>query len=85
LPYIRTLCDQWLPGGSIVGHEYVARNPRRADRSPGSFKINLRSGKWSDFAIHVGGHDLISLAAYLFDMTQGEAARHLAALLGLAR
>jgi hypothetical protein len=27
-----------LPGGKIVGREYVAINPRRADRQLGSFK-----------------------------------------------
>ncbi len=44
------LLERWLPGGRWEGHEYVVKNPTRADGSPGSFKINAKSGKWSDFA-----------------------------------
>ena len=74
---------RWLPDGRAVGGEYVARNPTRADRRPGSFKINLRTGKWSDFATGDRGGDVISLAAYLAGTGQAEAARELAAMLGM--
>src|SRR5262245_57931130 len=74
---------RWLPGGRRSGHEYVVRNPKRADRMAGSFSINLRTGRWADFATGDGGGDVISLAAYLFDLSQGEAARRLADMLGL--
>ncbi len=40
----------WLPDGKVIGGELVARNPTRADRRAGSFKVNVRSGKWADFA-----------------------------------
>ena len=40
----------FLPDGQRIGSEWVARNPRRDDRRPGSFKVNLSTGKWSDFA-----------------------------------
>ncbi len=40
-----------LPGGKTVAGEYVALNPTRVDRRAGSFKINLRSGRWADFAV----------------------------------
>ena len=46
----RSLLPHWLPGGRWEGEEYVAKNPTRADEHPGSFKINARSGVWSDFA-----------------------------------
>ena len=49
-----------IPGGKILGHEYVALNPTRNDRRPGSFKINLRSGHWADFATGDKGGDPIS-------------------------
>jgi hypothetical protein len=75
---------RWLPGGRVEGREYVVRNPRRADRRPGSFKINLRTGRWADFAIGAKGGDAISLAAYLAGCGQAEAARRLAVMLGLA-
>jgi hypothetical protein len=71
------------PGGKIVAGEYVARNPARADKRAGSFKINLRSGRWADFACDARGGDPISLVAYLEGVNQGKAARLLAGMLGL--
>jgi hypothetical protein len=50
-----------VPGGKVQGHEYEALNPTRGDRRPGSFKINLRSGKWADFATGDRGGDPVSL------------------------
>lgn len=75
--------QHWLPDGRVEGREYVARNPRRADRRLGSFKINLDTGKWSDFATGDKGGDVVSLAAFLADCGQTEAARELAVMLGL--
>ena len=78
------LLPSWLPGGRREGREWVARNPKRADRSLGSFKTNLQSGAWSDFATNEAGGDPISLFAYLNDLKQGEAARRIASELGLS-
>lgn len=75
---------RWLPGGRIEGREYVVRNPKRHDHRPGSFKINIDNGRWADFATGDRGGDPISLAAYLADCSQVEAARQLAAMLGIA-
>jgi hypothetical protein len=79
------LCRRWLPDGRRKGDEWVARNPTRTDRRPGSFKVNLRTGRWADFATGDAGGDVVSLAAYLFHIRQGEAAQRLAAMLGLAQ
>ncbi len=78
------LLARWLPGGRVQAGEYVVRNPKRADRRPGSFRINLRTGKWGDF-IPGGpaGGDPVSLAAWLHDISQAEAARELARCLGI--
>jgi hypothetical protein len=54
-----------VPGGKIVAREYIVRNPTRADRHPGSFKINIRTGHWADFATGDKGGDPVSLVAYL--------------------
>jgi hypothetical protein len=54
----------------------------RADRHLGSFKINLRTGRWADFATGDAGGDLISLRAYLDGIRQGEAARRIAREIG---
>jgi hypothetical protein len=83
LASLPNLLSRWLPDGKRRGQEYHARNPNRADRRLGSFAINLRTGKWSDFATGDRGGDVVSLAAYLFDLSQGEAARRLAEMLGV--
>ena len=72
-----------VPGGKIVAREYIVRNPTRADRHPGSFKINIRTGYWADFATGDKGGDPISPVAYLEGASQGEAARLLGRMLGL--
>lgn len=83
LGVLPSLLHRWLPDGRTQGGEYVARNPRRNDRHPGSFRINLQTGRWADFATGDKGGDVISLAAYLADLSQGEAARRLAVMLGI--
>jgi hypothetical protein len=77
------LVEKWLPHGKRRGHEWVATNPTRSDRRPGSFSVNLKTGMWADFATGDRGGDPISLAAYLFSMSQGEAARMIAIVLGV--
>jgi hypothetical protein len=75
-----------LPGGQVVGREYVALNPRRTDHHPGSFKVRFsgaRAGAWADFATGDRGGDIISLVAYLEGIRQHEAARLLAQMLGV--
>jgi hypothetical protein len=78
-----TIVRRWLPDGRREGNEWVARNPTRNDRRPGSFKVNLQRGNWSDFATDAVGGDLISLAAYLYGLRQGEAAKRVAEMLGI--
>jgi hypothetical protein len=77
------ILKRWLPGGRVEGHEYVVRNPKRHDQRPGSFKINLVTGRWADWASGDKGGDPISLAAFLFGLRQTEAAKRLAEMLGL--
>ena len=83
LASLPALLRRWLPDGRLVGREYMARNPTRADRRPGSFRINVNSGRWADFATGDKGGDTISLAAYLSGTRQSEAARALANMLGI--
>lgn len=77
------LLADWLPDGTRKGKEYWPTNPVRGDRKPGSFSINLHTGKWNDFASGDKGGDLVSLLAYLRGCSQIEAARILAGQLGL--
>lgn len=84
LPLLPALLGRWLPSGRLQGTEYVALNPRRADRRLGSFRVNVRTGRWADFATDARGGDPVSLAAYLFGISQAEAARRLARMLGVS-
>ena len=77
------ILHRWLPDGRRQGREFVAKNPTRADRSAGSFRINTITGKWADFATNDRGSGVISLAAYLFRLSQPEAARLVAGMLGI--
>lgn len=73
-----------LPEGRLEGHEYVARNPLRPDKRLGSFKVNVTTGRWADFATGDGGGDLVSLAAFVSGLPQREAAIRLAETLGVS-
>jgi hypothetical protein len=81
LAHLPVLLARWLPDGHRYGREWCPLNPTRSDHRPGSFKVNLASGRWADFASGDKGGDPISLAAYLFGLSQSEAARRLAATL----
>ena len=76
-PMMLPLLRQWLPGGTLQGNEYVALNPTRNDNRLGSFKCNIRTGRWCDFSTGDAGGDLISLYAYLQRTTHHKAALHL--------
>jgi putative DNA primase/helicase len=71
------LVPRVLPGGYRDGAEWVVRNPTRHDTEQRSFKINLRTGAWSDFATQEGGGDMIDLLAYLSGKSKLDAAREL--------
>ena len=83
LAVLPALVERWMPGGRREGREYVALNPTRLDRHLGSFRINVRTGRWADFATGDRGGDVVSLAAYLSHIKQSEAAEKLARMLGI--
>jgi len=65
---IRGHVSHWLPGGKIIGHEYCVGDLRAAKGD--SLRVNLSTGKWSDFATGDAGGDLISLYAAINNMDQ---------------
>jgi hypothetical protein len=86
LAALPALLWRWLPSGRQEGTEYVALNPRRVDRSLGSFRINTATGRWCDFAVEgARGGDPVSLLAYLAGIGQAEAARRLAEMIGIRK
>lgn len=80
---IEKLVMQWLPGGCREGDEWVTLNPTRLDRHLGSFKVNLTTGVWSDFATGDAGGDMIDLYVYLFGGTPLAAAEEVGKLVGV--
>ena len=77
------LVRRWLPDGRREGAEWVCKNPTRDDRWRGSFKINVATGRWGDFSTGDRGGDLVSLAAYLFKLSQAEAAFKIADMISI--
>lgn len=53
--------------GKIEGGDYVALNPRRSDKKTGSFRIDIASGKFHDFATGDRGSSIIDLTAFIYD------------------
>ena len=80
--YETTLLMRLLPHGNRQGREYVCLNPTRHDSRPGSFKINLRTFAWADFATGDKGRDVISLWAYVRGINNLEAAKEILTILG---
>ena len=76
-PRIRQAIVTILPGGRIEGKSYVALNPTRHDENLGSFRIDLSTGKWIDFASSDRGSDIVSLCAYVKGLSQYQAAQYL--------
>lgn len=80
--YELVILHHLLPNGRKQGCEYVALNPTRVDRNLGSFRININTQKWADFATEDRGSDLVSLWAYVRNINQVEAATQILKLLG---
>jgi len=83
LGHAESVVSYLLPDGKREGVEWVALNPTRPDQTKGSFKVNLNTGIWSDFATGDKGGDLIDLWAYVNRCSNGDAAVELRDFLNL--
>jgi hypothetical protein len=72
-----------LSGGKNSGREYLPLNPKRNDHKPRIVFHHRDKGAWMEGATGDKGGDLISLAAYLWDCGNGEAAERLGKQLGI--
>lgn len=80
--HAEAICRHYLPDGRREGHDWVARSPFRHDNKPGSFRVDLRNGTFTDFATHDHG-DLIDIVRCVSRHGSGaDAARELAQFLG---
>jgi P4 family phage/plasmid primase-like protien len=80
LSRVNEYLPSWLPGGKMYGREYCCASIRGGDGK--SFKVNVGSGKWADFAAGDKGGDLISLYAAINGLSQFQAAKALAVEVG---
>jgi len=69
--------QQLVRQGRIEGSDYVALNPRRNDRKLGSFRIDINTGKFYDFATGDRGSSIIDLAMFVYNCGIVEAAQRL--------
>lgn len=74
----RELLPSWLHDGRFRGQEFICGN--LAGEKGESLSINLKSGKWADFATGEKGGDLISLYAAIHHISQADAAKALGAV-----
>ncbi len=81
LPHLPALCERWLPGGRRIGREWICGSLSGGRGQ--SCRVNLTTGRWADFATGDKGGDAVSLAAAIHRITQVEAARRIAGMLGL--
>ena len=81
LPQLPTILDLHGVEHRRAGAEIEMINPTREDRRFGSFRVNMRTGFWSDFATGDTGGDVIALVAYLCGCRQIDAARRICDIL----
>lgn len=73
LPILREIVGT----GEIRGGDYVALNPRRNDKHRGSFRVDIATGKFYDFATGDRGGSVIDLAMFVYNCGIIEAATKL--------
>jgi hypothetical protein len=84
LPRLPELLTQLLPGGRARGAEFEVGSLRGEPGRSLHVRVHgARAGAWIDFATGEKGGDVIALAAAVWRVSQGEAARRLVALLGV--
>ncbi len=80
LPFIDTLVEAWLPGGTVKNNEYFVHSFWRSEKTA-SLSVCVRGankGKWADHGGEHRGNDLIQLYAAIHGLSQGHAAVQLA-------
>lgn len=67
---LSTICTRHLPDCCRKATVWVTKNPTRRNRRAGSCEINLRSGRWPDFAIDYKEGGPNSLVAHIAETAQ---------------
>jgi hypothetical protein len=86
LIYAPKIIKRWLPEGRRHRRVrcWLAPSPGSSDKwFDNSLIVNLETGTWLDYRTGKRGDDLISLAVYIFNIHEAEAARRLAYMVGI--
>jgi len=75
-----SVLQQLVGQGKIEGSDYVALNPKRKDGRLGSFRIDIKTGRYHDFATGDKGGSIIDLVAFVYNCGIVEAAQRLEGL-----
>lgn len=78
--FVDAFCQRYLPGAKKTGQWWKARVPWREDKTP-SLGVHA-SGRWKDFSRGDRG-DLVDLLARIDGCALPEAAKRLAAMMGI--
>ena len=84
LKVVTALMIRWLPDGQISRKYWVAKCPGLDGNQRPQLRVNLRTGRWTDFRTGNRGSDVITLAAYVADIDEAKASAALAAMLGVS-
>lgn len=79
---VRQIIADLCPGGKLIGQEWTCGTTTGGKGD--SFKFNLRTQKWCDFAVGTKGGDIIALYAHQRGLKQIEAAKELSEKYGRA-
>lgn len=78
IPFLPNIIKHLGLYGRYEGRWFVALNPTRHDRYLGSFRINMDTGYWCDYALNDAYGDVIGLVAYINGWAQNKAAQYVA-------
>jgi hypothetical protein len=77
------IVKRWLPDGHMNAKYWVAKSPRGLVHHAAGLRVNLKDGRWRDYATGEAGADVISLAAFVGGSSNEDAAKNLARMLEL--
>lgn len=69
-----SLLSKWIAKDSMLKRTFIGENPKRSDGDNLSLWFDANSGRWHDINSYDAGPDIISLCAYVHDLSYHKAA-----------
>lgn len=70
----KAILQQWMDKDCLHENHYIGYNPKHEDAAYAALFVNLNTGRWRDSLTGDAGEDIISLCAYLFNLSYHKAA-----------